>query len=87
MLGKDLVEFIQSNQLEEVKVYTDWLEGLAFSVFLDKEHMKEIEYNWNYKTDNTIIFREWFEEDEDGDIDHNDRYLTAEEALEMRGLR
>ena len=87
MLGKDLVEFIQSNQLEEVEVYTDWLDGLVFSVFLDKEHMKEIEYNWNYKTDNTIIFIEWFEENENGDVDHTDRQLTTEEALEMRGLR
>ena len=87
MLGKDLVEFIQSNQLEEVEIYTDWLEGLSFSVFLDEEHLKEIEYNWNYKTDNTIIFREWLEEDEDGNVNFTDRQLTEEEALEMRGLR
>lgn len=87
MLGKDLVGFIQSNQLEEVEVCTDWVEGLSFSVFLDKEQLKEIEYNWNYKADDTIIFREWTEENEDGDIHHTDRQLTAEEALEMRGLR
>lgn len=86
MLGKDLVDFIQSNKLEEVKVITDYDECLSFSVFLDKEHLKEIEYSWNFKEDDQIIFFEWDSDDDNVDPIER-RYLTTEEALEMRGLR
>lgn len=85
MLGIGLVNFIQNNKLEEIEVQTEWVDCLVFSVFLDEEHLKEIEYSWNFKEDDTVRYIEWDSDEENLDA-IEDKYITFEEALKLRGL-
>ena len=85
MLGKGLVNFIQNNKLEEIEIQTEWVDCLVFSVFLDKEHLKEIEYSWNFSEDDTVRYIEWDSDEENLDA-IEDKYITFEEALKLRGL-
>lgn len=81
MLGKELVNFIKSNKLEEVEIQTLWDDSLVWSIYLDSDH--EIEYSFNYDGEHTI--KELiYPEDDDFEIDET--IITAEQALQMRGL-
>lgn len=82
MLGNNLVNFIQTNKLEEIEVQTCWQDQLVFSVYLNEEHSVEIEYNWNFDGEHYIKYFEWGD-----DCDLNvERLITTEESLKLRGL-
>ena len=84
MTGRDLVNFITSNKLEDIKVQTEWTDGLVWSIFLDKDH--EIEYTWHYKGKHKVELIDWAKFDEEKDDRIPKECLTFEEALLRRGL-
>lgn len=85
MIGKDLINFITRNKLEDVKVVTEFTEGLCWSVYLNEDKDYEIRYSLNYREPNTVEFMYWPEFDEE--MDHIPwKKISEEKALEMRGL-
>lgn len=85
MIGKDLINFITRNKLEDVKVVTDFTEGLCWSVYLNGDKDYEIRYSLNYREPNAVEFMYWPAFDEE--MDHIPwKEISEEKALEMRGL-
>lgn len=86
-LGKDIVDFILRNKLEEIKCITEFTDGLVWSVFLDDEHYLEIEYTFSYEGDDEVTYRDWTEFKGDFDVELPEKeQITEEEALKRRGL-
>lgn len=86
MTGKDLINFITRNHLEDIKVQTEWTDMLTWSVFIDDEHNKEIEYNWRFNKMHDVIFHDWEKFDCEKDDRSPAEKITEEEALKLRGL-
>jgi hypothetical protein len=85
---KELVEFIQKNELMDVEMQTGFIDQLVWSVFLDEEHLHEIEYSFYFDGNTTIKFIEWNPECYDTDYDNlvkSSTDWTTEEALHYRG--
>ena len=83
MLGKDLVNFIQTNKLEEVEIHThDYEDEFVWSVY--PVYNQEIEYSWFF--DGSTQIRELIYPEDEDIVDLDERILSTEEALKLRGL-
>lgn len=87
MTGRDLINFITRNHLENIRVQTEWTDMLTWSVFIDDEHLKEIEYNWRFNGMHDIRFHDWTKFDcDDEDSEVPSVTIVEEVALKLRGL-
>lgn len=90
--GKDLINFIMENKLEDVVIDSEWQDEdrIWMSVSLEKD--TSIDYMYNPWTGETlikyfkIIDHDAFCNDLDDEKCFEKRLLTKEEALELRGL-
>lgn len=84
MLSRDLINFIQTNKLEDIMIQTEWVDQLVWSVFLDEEHLHEIEYSLYFNGDTRI--RELIYSKDEDDLETDETKLNTEQALKIRGL-
>ena len=82
--GKDLINFIVENKLEDVVIDSEWQEEDKIWMTVKINENASIDYTYEPSTGNTEI--KWFEIVE---VDHDDvivKALSKEEALILRGL-
>lgn len=83
---RQLMEFITKNELQDIPYCTGGCDELIWSVFLDEEHLHEIEYIFNLKENgkDTIKYIIW--NIDDGNNVESETTFTSEEALHYRGF-